>query len=250
MKNKFHLILSCLSLRRPVVFELLGTMAYLLLVAAYAPNIRAMDATVESQSDTAYFFGNYGPTTYKSKLVASNDAGSAVTFGIGAHAGSKKQVGFEHRIETQATTFALTTSSIASVWTSTIIKYRIWWFELGAVVGNAKVVAKRESAEILNVTGSGYGSYGGLLIPLGKNNLLYLNGMSVATTKASDTEARVIALGKRTDIDIGARIGILRKGLDFTTGYRQRSNTITESASVHSELQTTTYVGMQAGIDF
>ena len=217
--------------------------ACLIFLITFPSIANATDNGETAESDTAYFFGNYGLTTYKSKLVASNDTGSSVTYGLGANAGSEKQLGFEYRVETQTTPFALTSSSIASVWTSTIVKYRLWYIDLGIVIGNAKITSKRESEEILDVIGSGYGGYGGLLIPMGRNSLLYLNGMSVATAKPVDTKARVIAVGSRTDIDFGTRIGILKKGLDFTLGYRRRSNTITEAA-------TTTYFGFHTGINF
>ncbi len=243
-----NLSLHFCQLRRFV--EASVKLACLILLVALPSIANASDNGETAESDTAYLFGNYGLTTYKSKLVASNDTGSSVTYGLGANAGSEKQLGFEYRVETQTTPFALTSSSIASVWTSTIVKYRLWYIDLGIVIGNAKVSAKRESEEILDVIGSGYGGYGGLLIPMGRNSLLYLNGMSVATAKPVDTKARVIALGSRTDIDFGTRIGILKKGLDFTLGYRRRSNTITEAATVFSELQTTTYFGFHTGINF
>lgn len=210
----------------------------------------ASDLIDTSEGDTAYFFTNYGLNTYKSKLVAGNDTGTSLTYGIGAHAGADKQLGFEHRVESQTTNIALTSSSISSVWTSTILKYRLSMFELGAVIGGAKVIAKRDSAEILNMTGSGYGGYVGFIFPVGKKNLMYLNAMSVATAKPVDTTARVIALGSRTDIDFGGRISILRHGLDATVGYRRRSNSITEGGTAFAELQTATYLGIQSGFDF
>jgi hypothetical protein len=201
-------------------------------------------------ADTAYFIGDYGLATYKSKLVSNNDTMGVVTYGLGAHAGQDKQLGLEYRIESQSAAFALNSSSIASVWTSTIIKYRLWAFELGPVIGSAKVTAKRESEEIFDVIGSGYGGYFGGLIPVGKNSVIYFNAMSVATAKAVDTKERAITLGSRLDIELGSKIAIARKGFDFTLGYRRRSNAITEGGSSYAELQTSTFLGFQTGVNF
>jgi hypothetical protein len=250
MKEKKHNLFWPTNARQQTFHKVVGLLSCTVCLIAFNPPANASDITATSEGDTAYFFTNYGLTTYKSKLVASNDTGTALTYGIGAHAGSEKELGFEYRVESQTTALPLTTSSITSVWTSTVIKYRLWMFELGAVIGSAKVTAKRESEEILDVVGSGYGGYGGFLVPIGKNNLLYLNAMSVATTKPLDTKARVITLGSRTDIDFGARIGVMKHGLDFTIGYRRRSNSITEAGTAFAELQTATYFGIQTGMDF
>lgn len=250
MKEKQHSLFWPTHTWQQTFPKILGLLSCLVCLMAFIPAANASEITDTSKGDTAYFFTNYGLTTYKSKLLASNDTGTALTYGVGAHAGSEKDLGFEYRVESQTTALPLTTSSITTSWTSTIIKYRLWMFELGAVIGNAKVAATRESVEILNVVGSGYGGYFGFMTPVGKNNLLYLNAMSVATTKPVDSEARVISLGSRTDIDFGARIGVMKHGLDFTMGYRRRSNAITEAGTAFAELQTATYFGFQTGMDF
>jgi hypothetical protein len=210
----------------------------------------ALADEISDLADTAYFFGDYGLATYKSKLVDSNDTTGAVTYGIGTHAGQDKQLGVEYRVESQTTNFTLNKSKIASIWTSTIIRYRLWVFELGPVIGRAKVTASREDAEILDVVGSGYGGYFGFLIPAGKNSVIYANAMSVASSEVVDKKERTIALGSRLDMEIGSRIGITKKALDFTMGYRRRSNSITEAGTSYAELMTSTFIGMHTGFDF
>lgn len=201
-------------------------------------------------ADTVYMLGDYGLGTYKSKLVGSNDTMGVVTYGIGTHAGQDKQLGVEYRVESQTAAFALNKSKIASIWTSTIIRYRLWVFELGPVIGRAKVTAKREDTEILDVVGSGYGGYFGVLLPVGRNSLIYMNAMSVSTSEVVDKKERVIALGPRLDAELGARIAITKKTLGATLGYRRRSNSITESGTAYAELLTSTFIGIHAGFDF
>ena len=210
-------------------------------------------AQADELSDTAetvYLLADYGLGTYKSKLAGSNDTMGIVTYGIGTHAGQDKQLGVEYRVESQTANFTLNKSKITSIWTSTIIKYRLWFFELGPVIGRAKVTAKREDTEILDVVGSGYGGYFGVLLPVGKNSLIYMNAMSVSTSEVVDKKERVIALGPRLDAELGARIAITKKTLGATLGYRRRTNSITESSLAYKELLTSTFIGMYTGFNF
>ena len=202
------------------------------------------------KSKTAYMLADYGLGTYKSLLLESNDTMGVITYAIGANAGQNKNLGIEYRVETQSVSFALNQSSIATNWTSTIIKYRLWAFELGPVIGKSSVKATRENTEILDVVSSGYGGYFGMLLPVGKNSLLYFNAMSVTNADTVDRKERTITLGSRMDLEIGSRIGITRKALDITLGYRRRTNSISESGTGYNELQTATYIGFHSGMDF
>lgn len=202
------------------------------------------------RTNTVYLIADYGLGTYKSLLVNSNDTMGVVTYGFGANAGADRNLGFEYRVETQTTSFIVNQSSIATIWTSTIFKYRLWAFELGPVIGNAQVKANREGTEIMDAVGSGYGGYFGILMPLGRNSMLYLNAMSVATADPIDRKERTIGIGSRLDVELGGKIGITRKALDFTLGYRRRANTLSEGGTGYNELQTATFVGFNLGTTF
>lgn len=201
-------------------------------------------------ANSGYLFVDYGLATYKSLLVESNDTMGVVTYGLGAHAGEEKELGIEYRVENATTAFVLNQSSIKTTWTSTIIKYRLWAFELGAVIGQSKILASRESEEILDVVGNGYGGYFGMLFPVGKSSLIYLNAMSVSNAEVIDKKERTITLGSRLDAEIGSRVSITKKALDFTLGYRRRSNSISEDGISYAELQTSTFIGFHTGFDF
>jgi hypothetical protein len=202
------------------------------------------------RTNTAFLFFDYGLATYKSKLMDSNDTLGTVTYGFGLNAGVNRNFGVEYRVESGTVAFETSQSSLATSWYSTIFKYRIWAFELGPVLGGVKMKGSRENAEILDIAGSGYGGYFGILVPIGSQNLAYLNTMSVATSTPLDTQARTITMGSRLDLELGTKIKVTRKAVDFVVGYRRRTYSITEGGSPFSELQTATFVGFNFGKTF
>jgi hypothetical protein len=202
------------------------------------------------RTPTSYMFFDYGLATYKSKLVDSNDTAGAVTYGFGLNAGENRNFGVEYRVETATVAFETNQSSLTSNWTSTIFKYRLWAFELGPVIGSVKMSSKRENAEIFDIVGGGYGGYFGILMPIGSKNIAYMNAMSVATASPVDTQARTITMGSRMDLELGTKIKVTRKAVDFVVGYRRRTLSITEGGSPFSELQTATFFGFNVGSTF
>ncbi|MCX6124000.1 MAG: hypothetical protein NTV34_04520 [Proteobacteria bacterium] len=199
---------------------------------------------------TVYLYGDYGLGTYKSTLMVSNDTNSVVTYGVGTYAGQEKRLGVEYRVETATTGFALNTSSLQMIWSTTIIKYRLWAFELGPVIGGVKATGNRAGTDVFDAVGSGYGGYFGMTLPIGKNNSLDIKATQVSTGEVIDKKLAAVAIGPRLDIEIGGRIGLTRKSLAATLGYRRRSNTITESGTSYAELQTATFIGFNSGFDF
>lgn len=202
------------------------------------------------RTDTVYMFADYGLGTYKSRLVESNDTMGVMTYGFGANAGTQRDLGFEYRQEKQIISFAVNQSSLTSNWSSTIFKYRMWMFELGAVLGDVSMKVEREGDEIMDIVGDGYGGYFGLLIPMSRSNLAYLNVMSVATAAPVDKKQRVITMGSRLDLELGGRFAVTRKYLNFDIGYRRRTISITESDISYNELQTSTFLGFSLGHSF
>lgn len=202
------------------------------------------------RADTAYVFADYGLGTYKSLLVESNDTMGITTYGFGANAGQDRNLGFQYRQEKASVSFAVNKSTLASTWTSMIFKYRVWMMELGVVLGGVKMKAEREGAEILDIVGDGYGGYFGMLIPMSRDNLAFVNVMSVSTADPVDKKEREIALGSRLDIEVGGRFALSRKYLNLDVGYRRRANAVTESGVSYNELQTATFLGFSLGHTF
>lgn len=223
---------------------------HVLVVLLLQVAVPAWGDDLTERTDTVYMFADYGLGTYKSRLVESNDTMGVMTYGFGANAGTERDLGFEYRQEKQTISFAVNQSSLISNWSSTIFKYRMWMFELGAVLGDVNMTVEREGDEIMDVIGDGYGGYFGLLIPMSRSNLAYLNVMSVATTAPVDKKQRVITMGSRLDLELGGRFAVTRKYLNFDIGYRRRTIAITESEISYSELQTSTFLGFSLGHSF
>lgn len=135
-------------------------------------------------------------------------------------------------------------------WTSTFIKYRLWVFEIGPVLGSVSTKGERAGTEIFDAVGSGYGGYFGIRMPVGKASSINLNATQVSIGEMIDKKERTIAIGPRLDLELGGRIALTKRALSATIGYRRRSYTITEASTAYAELQTATYVGFLLGTDF
>ena len=197
-------------------------LAQALLISAFISlSFDAKADEMTDRTDTVFMFADYGLGTYKSLLVDSNDTMGVMTYGFGANAGQERNLGFEYRQEKQSINFAVNDSSLTSDWTSTIFKYRMWMVELGVVLGGVKMKSEREGTEILDIVGDGYGGYFGMLIPMSRDNLAYINVMSVATAAPVDKKERTIVLGSRLDIEVGGRFALARKYLNFDVGYHR-----------------------------
>ena len=227
-----------------------GKVSALIMIASTAFSRIAVADDFEDSARTVYLLTDMGLVTYKSLLLASNDTTTALTYGVGATVGTQKQMTIEHRVETTKVTFSLPSSSLATSWTSTIIKYRLWAFELGPVVGSVAAKGNRAGTDIFDLVGSGYGGYFGIIAPVGRHSLIQLNAMQVSTSQNIEKKALQVAYGPRLDVELSSRIALTKKNLDATIGYRRRSNSITENGTAYKELQTSTFVGFVTGFDF
>lgn len=240
--NKFKILATAVLIQAGLCISPFDQMA---IAAGYLDSNEFADRT-----HTSFLFFDYGLATYKSKLMDSNDTTGTISYGFGLNAGAQRNFGVEYRVENSTVLFETNQSSLVTSWTSTIFKYRLWAFELGPVLGTVKMAGKRENTEIFDIVGSGYGGYFGILIPVGSNNLAYMNAMSVATSAPVDTLARVITMSSRVDLELGTKIKITRRAVDFLVGYRRRAYSITEAGSPYTELQTATFFGFNFGKTF
>ncbi len=199
---------------------------------------------------TIYMYGDYGLGTYKSTLMESNHTNGIVTYGVGTYSGYDRVLGIDHRVESATTTFALNSSSLQMIWKTTAIKYRVWAFELGPVIGSVTAKANREGTDIMEAVGEGYGGYFSISMPVGKNNTFDMRATQVSTGEMIDKQQRVVAVGPRLDLELSSRIVIAKRGFDAMIGYRRRTYSITEGGSGYLELQTATCVGFVTGFNF
>jgi hypothetical protein len=205
---------------------------------------------IEERFRTAYLYADYGLGTYKSTLMDNNDTNGIMTYGVGLYAGQNKQLGVDYRVEQATTTFALNSSSLQMKYESTSIRYRLWLFELGPVIGSVTGKGNRAGTDIFDAVGSGYGGFFGFYMPVGRRNLLHMSLYQVSTGTPIDKKGADIQFGPRQDLEVGTYVNIVKKYLDINVGYRRRSHSITEGGTTYAELQTETYLGFMTGFSF
>lgn len=205
---------------------------------------------IESQLPTIYLAADYGLSTYKSKLVESNDTGAITSYTLGANVGASKPVAILIRSDQSDIKFLLNESEIASSWRDTIIRYRWGYVYLGGVLGQTTWEVKSAGVDLFAGTGSGYGGNFGIMVPIGARNLFTLDVASVTASTFVEKNEKDVKMAARTDINFLGNIGITRNSLDLLVGYRQRSHAVSYEATSYAEIHTATFFGFQMGSDF
>jgi hypothetical protein len=204
----------------------------------------------ERRLKTVYLEADYGLSTYKSKLVESNDTGSITSYTIGANIGADKPVAFVIRSDQSAISFLLNESAITSSWRDTIIRYRWGYMYVGGVMGQTTWEVKSAGADLFAGTGSGYGGNFGIMFPIGARNLFTIDATSMTASTFVEKNEQDVKMGARTDINMYGNIGLTRDSLDLIVGYRQRSHSISYLSTSYAEIHTATFFGFQMGSDF
>lgn len=246
----------------------LGTLATLLSAPALADNDRA--------APTFYLNMGGGYTVYKSEMVQSNDTSTTVFYGFGVYGGSNKSVGMAVQREQGTYTFALNGASITSMIQDVHLRWRYGPVYLGAVLNTSQLEVSAppdtngdglldqdtDVEEYMKVLNTGMGANVGAHMPIGRNAYVYVDVSSVTTslvqqsyienseTLANGFTEREIAIGPRTDIDLGGSIALTKNWLDLNFGFKQRTMGITVDSESFAETMTNTYLGLRAGWTF
>lgn len=221
-----------------------------------------------------------GLTTYKSQMLQSNDTGLTIGYGIEVSTGGESGMAMGLERETSSIAFALNGSTLALQVQDVDFTYRWGALYLGLLFGSSswnakappdgnadKLLDQNETAqEYLDIMTTGYGIKTGLLVPIGRRSTLsmdlrYAMTSTVQQTIPEETSTggitgtspalgRVVTLGPRMAIDLGASFPLTRDVLSLMTGYRYRTYSVTVESTSFSELHTSTYLGLVAGWDF
>jgi hypothetical protein len=191
----------------------------------------------------------YAFTTSKSKLVASNDTGTALRYGLGGYAGNNSNLAFLLHFDRDATNFQLNSSKVDMNWQDTRVRYHLGYFYLGALFTRLEMKANSAGTDIIDAAGSGMGLNTGLVFGVGKGGSVYLDLMSATLPSMKNAIDQSIAIKQRLDIDIGASIDLTSKLLDLTFGYKIRNVTVETDAS-YAESLYTTYAGLRMSLYF
>lgn len=194
---------------------------------------------------TLYVSADGGMSTYKSKLVASNDTSTATRYSMGLYAGLDKVIGFAIRTDSQSTNFELNDSTVTMSWQETFLKYRIGNLSTGAIISLATMTAESTAnSQSFDLTGSGYGAFIHYFYPFGRLGKLNLEVDSVTISSIQESNQVDVTLGQRLDIDFGASFSLTKKDLlELVVGYRTRSFSVTTNSS-YAEQIATTYLGL------
>ena len=188
-------------------------------------------------------------TSSKSKLVGSNDTGTALRYGLGAYAGSNSNLAFLLHFDRDVTNFQLNDSQVDMNWQDTRVRYHMSYFYLGAVLSRLEMKAERETVEIVDAAGSGMGFNAGTMFTVGRNGSIAFDILSVSVPNMKNSVDQTLAIKSRLDIDIGASIDLTSKLLDMTFGYKTRNLTIVTDTS-YQDILTSTYVGLRMSLYF
>lgn len=203
-----------------------------------------------SYSPTFWFDVTYGlSSTYKSKMVLSNDTGSSITYSLGGYGGEANDLGFAIKKFSDSIAFELNDSAIATSFQDSILKYRMAFFYVGVVFSQIEMIANKEGTDLVDSAGSGMGGNLGIILPIGRIGAFFLDVTSVTYSKTRNELTSEVNTGARMDIDLGTSFDITRNLIDFLMGYRQRTLAITIDES-YSELSMSTYLGLRFAFFF
>jgi predicted porin len=198
---------------------------------------------------TVGFTIDYGPTTYKSELVQSNDTSLSMRYSLAIFAGETRSIVFMLKNDSNATTFALNESTVEATWQETQLKYRWNSLYFGVVLATLNMTASAAGTSLFELTGTGFGANVGGSFAIGRSGAFYFDVSAATISQIAEINQTDISFGSRTDIDLGTSYALSKRMFDAVFGYRQRTLPVTLGTSAN-EVLTTTYFGISASLDF
>jgi hypothetical protein len=217
-----------------------------MLLIGTATHTRAQSTKI---TPNLYLDTQFAFATSKSKLIESNDTGTALRYGIGSYAGSDGQIGFHLLYDLQTTAFGLNRSSLSMAWQDTSLRYHLGPFYLGPLFTRLELKCNRAGTDIIDAAGSGYGANVGLLFAVGRDGTLRLDVATAAVSAMKNSLEQDVSISQRLDADLGASIKLTGRLLDLVFGYRVRNLSIkSDRTYVDSIYQT--YSGLRLSLYF
>ena len=221
----------------------------ILLGLSVAP-VRAKAENSASKNRPDFFVDTqYAITTTKSKLVASNDMGTALRYGFGTYAGNDLNLSFLLHFDHDVTNFALNSSKIDMNWQDTRIRYHLGIFYFGVLFSRLEMKASQQSGAVIDAAGSGIGGNTGLQFAIGHIGSAYLDIQTASLSTMKNALDQTLSIKQRMDLDVGASIDLTAKLLDLTFGYKIRQLTI-QTDSAYKEALYATYFGLRFAFFF
>lgn len=224
------------------------------------------------------FHATGGLSTYKSKMLQSNDTGTTIGYGLALHAGDERGMSMGLEREQSTFPFALNNASLALETQDVDLVYR-WgpvyagmmfsqasWYAKAPADANADRLLDQNSTaeEYLDILAPGYGARTGLRVAFSRRGAAFIDVRYATASKVqqatpkdpstggitgtSPALGRQVTVGPRMMVDFGASLPITRDLLSFIAGYRYRTYSLTIESESFAELHTSTYIGM--ALDF
>ncbi len=208
----------------------------------------AKSSQLSSFTPSFYVNASYGFSSYKSKLVASNDTSTGFNYELGGYAGRDAIFGFALKNSSTSTTFELNNSSNAISWQDTILKYRFSYIYLGPLFTTVSYKVNNQGSDTIEASGSGIGANVGLLFPISSKGAVMVDIVTVSPSQVVNKLTAEIDIKSRLDIDLSGLFPITRS-IDFLSGYRQQTHQVTTD-STYKETYLLTYFGFQFSLSF
>lgn len=234
--------------KRPTVFSF----GLVLIVAGLATDGSALDWG----RPTLGLYGGGGMTTYKSKLVDSNDTSFSYAYAVQLNAGEGQYFGAFYRSEANTTsfTYASTTASskIASTFDDYGFRLLLGPVHIQVILDTITLAVTKEDVEFLDALASGIGFGGGIFLPLNKMSKFFLgyNYYLPATFKDSIQGTTEVKLASRSEMEVGGILKLTKRALELEIGYRQSAFNISVAGTGYDEEKTSTWLALIYNLRF
>lgn len=206
-------------------------------------------AISERLTPDLYVDTQFAMTSHQSKLVASNDRGTFLSYGAGTYAGRESSLEFFMLRQSETSRFTLNQSSIQTTWQDTSIRYHFGYFYLAGIFTQVESKVTNQGTELIDAAGSGMGAGCGMRIEVGRGGSLHLDLAGVSVSSMKNAIEGEVSIPQRVDADIGGSLDLTSKLLDLTFGYRLRLNSFKTDA-VYADSSYQTYVGLRFSFYF
>ena len=204
----------------------------------------------ENRRSTIGFEVGGGLTTYKSKLVESNDTTTSSGYRLIFHSGAENTAAAVLENTTQNTNFELNQSLVQII--NQDVQFRKYWGPVyfGLMFSTTNIASNKESTNQIDAIGNGMGGIFGLNLHLGSANLGYFNYRTVSGSAAKDALGNEVALGSRSELQIGGKLGWKKRWYYLDVGLRYTNFSVTVAGTSYAELNITTWFGLGASTMF
>jgi len=150
----------------------------------------------------------------------------------------------------QTIPFALNNSLVKNSWRDLRMQARFGWFYPSLAVSMSETKVHRDTTEIADLYGTGYGGGLGFYAPLTATLILHADSLVIKPQTNRDSSGNSAETGTRTEADFGASFSAIPLYLDLLCGYKYRQFSLSSNDEEFIETQSAPYVGIQIGAYF